>query len=547
MDTQNASDTSDFSTRTAAPAPQPSTSDSLGGANPNPSQPGPSQTSPMAGGTSPQQTQPQMSPDQAHSSMVGRVFKSLMGQPNVTYTRDPNTGQMVQTAVPQKAGNLFRSILAGSLLGAAASADQVHNGSGLAAAGVGYTAQQKQAEQQDQLKRQQADQDFQSRLKLNDERRKDEESQRQQQSLDLEKQRTNSTELLNKAQIAQAQAETIRTNTLTQGTDFENHQKVADAGKQNVADYEASGIKPIARGIAEGDEMNQWIKDHPGQTADAEATGVKITTGTDGKPDYHLTYDIYDPKGTVTLSQETISKWKKDGLDPQYLKGLSSGMKLSAKDFVAIKHQADKSYNDNFEKSLKDNQLEESKQRINLTKAETAKNYAEMAREKKDGAESDKQTNLYGESLDELNKVGGDFSKLSPRSKVIMADHAARMLPGLEKSIKDATDEDDQPRAKELTKQYDAIRSLQTQALQSSSQPAAAPQDKLGAATQMLKGRSEADVRTSLKTAPISDADKAKIFQGLFPNTPYTQPAATVPPRNPSIASLLTPPVLFRH
>gem|GEM_PF-7032065 len=57
--------------------------------------------------------------------------------------------------------------------------------------------------------------------------------------------------------------------------------------------------------------MQYLIQNRPGaSTFDWEATGVKLSTGPDGKPTYQYTYSAYDPKGKVPVSAGTIAQWK---------------------------------------------------------------------------------------------------------------------------------------------------------------------------------------------------------------------------------------------
>jgi hypothetical protein len=122
-----------------------------------------------------------------------RAVHALLGS-QTEFQQGPNGPVPVQ--VPNKPGNLFRSILAGAILGAGAgTANAEHNaGSGWGAAGAGARAVQENQQQQQQLKAAQAQKQF--------------ENQQEVDRADREKQ-------MAQAQIANFQAETaVRTHTM---------------------------------------------------------------------------------------------------------------------------------------------------------------------------------------------------------------------------------------------------------------------------------------------------------------------------------------------
>ena len=96
-----------------------------------------------------------------------RAVHALLGS-QTEYQQGPNGPVPVQ--VPNKPGNLFRSILAGAILGAGAgTANAEHNaGSGWGAAGAGARAVQQNQQQQDLLKQQQAQKQFENQQKMNE-------------------------------------------------------------------------------------------------------------------------------------------------------------------------------------------------------------------------------------------------------------------------------------------------------------------------------------------------------------------------------------------
>lgn len=98
----------------------------------------------------------QISPDDAHSMFFGKAAKMLMGN-NTTYSVGPD-GKTVATQTPNTPGSFFRNILSAAVLGGAAGANS--NGSFAQGAAQGGAAVIGHQQQQDQLKRQQAQEDF---------------------------------------------------------------------------------------------------------------------------------------------------------------------------------------------------------------------------------------------------------------------------------------------------------------------------------------------------------------------------------------------------
>ena len=221
---------------------------------------------------------PAIHPQIAGDALFGRAAKMLMGQ-STSYQIDPQTGQTVATQTPNKPGAFFKNILNSAILGGAA-AEEAHNknpymgfGGGAVSGGAGAI---QDARQQDILKRQQAQEQFNNQQKAAQE-------QREQQGFDTEQQ-------VRKAQIAQANAETYRTNVLTQGDSLKQHTDVAAIGQQHFSDYDKAGLQPVVKDVPES-QMQEMMKNRPGaSTLDWEATGVKMGVGPDGQPTYEYSY-----------------------------------------------------------------------------------------------------------------------------------------------------------------------------------------------------------------------------------------------------------------
>lgn len=97
----------------------------------------------------------QITPEQ-HDNLFGKAAKMLMGN-NTTYSVGAD-GKTVATQTPTQPGSLWKNILSAAILGGAAGTNS--NGSFAQGAAQGGAAVISHAEQQDQLKRQQAQEDF---------------------------------------------------------------------------------------------------------------------------------------------------------------------------------------------------------------------------------------------------------------------------------------------------------------------------------------------------------------------------------------------------
>lgn len=416
----------------------------------------------------PAQAPAQPSPQDAtalHDSMIGKAFKILSGQ-NTQYTIDPQTGKMTTTEVPNTPGQFFKNVVAAALVGGAASASHAreNGGSPLAAVAEGGAANINRNQALDQERIQRAQQDYKNQLTAQNEQREDEKQR-------LDQQNFQSEEVLRKAQIAHANAETVRTNQLTQGDSFTTHQKVAEAGQQHFSDYKDAGLQPVAKDISES-EMADFMKNRPGASAlDWEATGTKLTKDANGQPVYEQTYTAYDPKGKIPVSKGTLDQWKKDGMDkyyPDVFNNVKPGRELDVNQYIALKRKDAELFNNNLVREKADQESDVAKARINEANASAARSYAEIGKVKQeiaDDALGKKQSEQFGKALQELDGVGGDFSKLKPSSRVLIGESTSKLVPGLTKEIGDAIANGDDERAKDLMGELDNIRHLTTSAL----------------------------------------------------------------------------------
>lgn len=390
-----------------------------------------------------------------------KALQSLMGT-STQYQQTPN-GPVAQQ-VQNKPGQLFRSILAGAIMGGAAG-EEAHNqnpyGGFMGGFAPGAKAGIQNQQQQGQQAKQDAQQQWQNQLTANKE-------QREQQSAATEEQ-------VRKAQIAQANMETLRLNGLIQGEGFLRHQQVADAGKNQIKPYVDAGLEPVVQGLSETDH-EQYIKDHPGASSlDWEATGTKLGSSPDGKPTWELTYTAYDPKGKITVPKSTYNQWSEDGLFdrfPEYGSVLKDGKQLTAQQYVQVKQDADRVRADNIDRQLKDLSVKKIQGEIAKDSAERSRYLTETSRIRQEISEASlgkSQQASFNNALQELNKNNGNFDALSPSSRVILAESMQKMVPALTQAysrvVADTSDPSSQQKAGELLTQIQSITSLGTRAM----------------------------------------------------------------------------------
>ena len=177
-----------------------------------------------------------LSPQDKKAALTGHGFHAVMqaleGKSD-NWVQTPNGP--VNQPIQNKPGQFFRSLLAGVLTGAAAGA-----GHGWEGAGLGAEAANKQQQGIKNKAQEQAQQQFENQQKTT---------------------AANTEEQLKRASIAQANAETLRTNIMTQGASYDLHQKIADADKARVSTFEEAGVKPVYKDITES-QMNDYLKNN---------------------------------------------------------------------------------------------------------------------------------------------------------------------------------------------------------------------------------------------------------------------------------------------
>jgi hypothetical protein len=361
----------------------------------------------------------------------------------------------VPVQVPNKPGNLFRSILAGAILGAGAgTANSEHSaGSGWNAAGQGAAAVQKNQQQQEQLRAQEAQKQWENQRQANQDSQE---------------------EMVRKATLARENAETLRLNKETQGLDLTYHQEVADMGKASVADFKAARVLPVADGITES-QMQQYIADHPGSgSLDWVLTGVKLGVDANGQPSYEYTLSAYDPKAPVPVSPATYDEWKENGVFdryPEYADILKNGKTLTVLQYTQVKGDAEQVMADNYRNKTQDLTIKKDQAAIdadNARRAESLANLSKIRQEISDAALGKTQAEQFDKALQELNSKGGNFDALQPSSRVVLAESMDKMVPALTAEYKDilaSNDPDAQAKAGDVLSQIQNLTSLGTRAL----------------------------------------------------------------------------------
>jgi hypothetical protein len=364
-----------------------------------------------------QPPQPQVDPQQmaqmadtVHHAGIGKAFRSLMGN-EVNYSIGPD-GKLVQTETPRSGSNLWRSMLAGVLLGGAtASKDGAKNFVGGAAEGGAAVVQH--GEQQDQLKRAQAGQDFKTQMEA-------QANQRANRAEDRADKTATSEDTLRKATIAAHNAHTLHENQTMQRENSAFHEEIAAKGKVQLQPYLDAGLTPVFKDKGES-EMNDLMKNN----ADAahllwEPTGTRIVLGADGTPNVEATYSAVNPTGKIKLTDAQIKQFKDAGIDQYYGKSawdvLKAGKELDATQYMALTQKEQELTN---KKNLRDKQdldLQKEKAAITLSKAE-ASHYRAVTNK----IYTDEQEKKLADQAQTIAEQGGDLSKVGVKGRKLAA------------------------------------------------------------------------------------------------------------------------------
>ncbi len=386
------------------------------GSVPGPTAPPPNLSSP---GIAPQQaptpaqvmSQQLQTADTQHHSALGKAFRSIMGN-DVSYQINPQTGKMEQTETPQKPGQFWRGIIAATVLGGATAARSKAPGF-IQGAAEGGEAVVDKSQQQDLLKRQQAQEQFKDQLAARS---------------------ANTEEDLKRAQIAMHNAHTLHENQIMQREDYSFHKDVADHGKTQLQPFINADPTLVKFQDIPETQMTDLLKNNPdSQHLLWEPTGTRIVIGADGKPNVEATYSGVDPKGNVKVTTDQIDSWKKAGLDQIYGKAtwdvLTKDKELPANTYMAINQKAQELTNKQLIDKKTKLDADKESAAIDLAKAQTKHFNAEAG--KLWAEEKDKK--MATEAFDVLS-TGGDISKISIKGRKLLID-------GLDSIIKTNVDE----------------------------------------------------------------------------------------------------------
>lgn len=433
-------------------------------------------TPPPAPGPQAPPQQPQQSPQQiqlARHALIGKAVQTLMGN-STEYHVDPQSGQTVAVKTPQSPGQWGRSMVLGAMLGLASGGEAQGGSAGgfLGGVGAGGKAVNDYGQQQDALKRQQAQQQFKNQLEAQDEKRKQSAEGREAEGFKTEQQHR-------QAMIAAENAQTLRTQQLMKGESFTLFQEQANAGKVMTQVYRDAGMTPLATEKTPDDLQKILASNPQAATWDWEQTGVKVVMTKEGKPDYVPTFEAFDPNRSVKLTPGFIGQLKKAKIDdafPGTTDQLKPGQELTPTQFAALKGQYQTAYNQDFERQKNGLTLEEARLRVKETQAQIGKLDAEAKKQ----AKSDKSAAILSDGLSEWNDKFGEmvkanpnashldaFKTLSPKSQFAISTSLVKEATELDKGIKDALGQvpPDQASAQKLMDQRDSIRQLQQSAI----------------------------------------------------------------------------------
>jgi hypothetical protein len=402
-----------------------------------------------------QQAQAQQAQNVARHALFGAAVKSMVHSLNGTetsYQVNPQTGVTEETTVKAPPGRFFKNLLAGMLIGSAAGAERTGQpGSGTLVAGLGrgVNAEAQRLQFQDQQKREAAQQQFQNQMKA-------EQNQREKDDFKTEQD-------MKRANIALLNIQTLHQNFLMTQATFDDAEKMATAGKNSLQPYVEAGLPYVYTDKPESEMHELWQSNPMTQHYQWAVTGVKPII-TDGKPSYEKTYSAIDPEGKVKVTQGILDNFKRVKLNDFYpdVDTLRVGQEIDAKQMMALQHIYQDV--DNKQRKQKEDDLREGKE-----SAEIMRDRAQAARDLQDVAKGKletKQSQLYGEALNEYNQVGGDFSKLSPKSQVILAESTVKLITSLTGVARAQIQEGDDEAAKETYHTIGQLSSLIPKAFQ---------------------------------------------------------------------------------
>lgn len=311
--------------------------------------PPPLPTSVSSGVVRPQSAQnPAFTPAPPQASGLGKVVKSWFTGKENNYDYD-SQGNLIQTQTPMKPGSLFRHIVAGALLGGAmGSQDPRHTFSGGFAAGSAGVLQDE--ERRDALRRKQAQEVADQRLKTQHSLREEQKLGLEREKLDLEKRAQDNQDMLAKGQTAHLYSEVLRNNALSAGTDLETHVKTRDFFAPTVNMFKSLGIIPefeVAESQATEFMKQRW--DKMGLTP--VVVDMKPGVDKEGHATHEYVYGLYDldSKKEYSIPGPVKEMWKSIGFDKTHPEYFAPNTKISANGLKAAQQQALSVFNDQME------------------------------------------------------------------------------------------------------------------------------------------------------------------------------------------------------
>ena len=413
---------------------QPSPAAAAGGA---PGVAGPPAARPMPPQVSPQVLAAQQ--EEAHHSLIGRMFRAVAGTER-TYQVNPQSGQVESMPVQQKPGQMFRNLLAGALIGGAAGAEGRGQGGFMGAAGRGMTAQRQQMQQQDQQQYARAQQQFKNQLEARRETR--------------EETAAATEEQLKAAQIALTNKETLHQAFTTESAKrkfgLDMQKEIVENGKQSVNMWEGSGARIVHRDVL-GTEVQKLPDYHKYQWS---PSGLKVTTDPKtGEPYLETVYTGYDPGARVKLTPEMVKNYKDAGVD---IGNLKPGSEISGEAGISLYQDWQAKHTQKVQQMAQDLSVGKMSAEVAHMRADTAHLLMETAKGKLD----QKQSGLLDAALDELNKNGGDWNKLDPKSQAVIYQSNARIMADLSGAAKAAYAAGDTDEAKTALQQIGQLGNL---------------------------------------------------------------------------------------
>lgn len=355
---------------------------------------------------------------------AGDIFNGVLtalngGGSQSQYSVDPNSGQVQTTQVPDSKGQLFKNLFSGLITGLAGGVKANAEGmkGPLGAIGGGFEANQERLQQQDQQNRSRAIQNYQ--LQQNAKREAFEEDM-DNQKLILEKATAAREQLKSVAEVQEAK---VRTQLMQQDIDRKNY----DQAQRKIQDSQKS-IDGYNTRLQAG-----WEKIAPDEfdtTAQAETWANQYSKD---HPDFNKDFK---PQLSIDPGTNKIIVWKAPTGTQLYKLKMPDGStvtrEMTAEQYVdAVSKLAD----------------------IGRANSETARNYAEANKIREEGAEGTSTKN----ALAELDRVDGDYTKLSPGSRETLKTYNNKTMEADVSALKSLQSQRDQLDPGKDKKTYDQM------------------------------------------------------------------------------------------